>query len=143
MLPEKQSPLVAELRRQLNFLDEIYELTAALVVACNSEQQLALLLSQRQQLMSEATKSRLISQQLREVAPPVAESAVRQELLEAMGELLEKTAGLDRQLKQELELRRDRVKQELVQLQAGKAASKAYTTEAPQEEGFFLDWRKN
>jgi len=57
--------------------------------------------------------------------------------------LLEETGVLDQQIKKVLEEKRDKLKAELAGLRAGRAAGKAYSSKAPQEEGFFLDRRGN
>ncbi|GFP20580.1 hypothetical protein HKBW3S03_02083, partial [Candidatus Hakubella thermalkaliphila] len=63
-----------------------------------------------------------------------------------MGEirrLQEETGVLERKTKTILEEKRDRLKTELAVLQAGRAAGKAYTAQAPQQEGFFIDRHEN
>jgi hypothetical protein len=133
---------LAEMMRDLR------ELTANLHSVCSSEQpdslSLADLLHRRQQLMNEAAKIDM-ADSLQAVASlrGDGEDLANINQLGEIHRLLEETGVLDQQIRKVLEEKRDKLKAELAGLHAGRAAGKAYSAKAPQEEGFFLDRRGN
>ncbi|MBS3898510.1 MAG: flagellar protein FliT [Dethiobacter sp.] len=133
---------LAEMMRDLR------QLTVDLHSVCRSEQpdslSLADLLHRRQQLMTEAAKIDMAG--TLQAAASLRGDEEDLTNINQLGEirrLLEETGVLDQQIKKVLEEKRDKLKAELAGLRAGRAAGKAYSSKAPQEEGFFLDRRGN
>jgi len=143
MAVEGEKALIDELNKFADMMRDLRQLTANLLSVCSFEQpasqDLADLLCRRQQLIAAVTAIELtaVSQMEGE------EDQASEKKLAEIRRLLEETGDLERKAKTVLEGKRDRLKLELAGLRAGRVAGKAYTARAPQEEGFFLDSRKN
>lgn len=143
MAVEGEKALIDELNKFADMMRDLQQLTANLLSVCSFEQpasqDLADLLCRRQQLIAAVAAIEL-------TAVPRVEGEEDQAIekkLAVIRRLFEEVALQDRKAKTVLEAKRDRLKLELAGLRAGRAAGKAYTARAPQEEGFFLDSREN
>lgn len=146
MLKEKQTNLTGELLQQLHQFQAIYELTVSLATLCAGDMpdqaELDKLLQNRQDMINRAVNGQKIMYSLLEDAAHCATPGVIRDILFEIRSLLEKTAFLDEAARKDLEIKRDVMKQGLLQLQAGKKASLIYAGMS-QPEGFFVDTRKH
>lgn len=148
MFNERQESLIDKLNKLAEIICGLQQLTVNLLSVCSSEQpdsrDLADLLFRRQQLITAIAALELTVDNQAALSPLEGEEALTVSIkLGEIRRLQEETGVLERKAKTILEEKRDRLKAELVGLRAGRAAGKAYTAQAPQQEGFFLDRREN
>lgn len=139
--------LAGKLTRQLDLFREIYQATVSLAVICSSDpidqEELDLLLARRQEMIEATMESQRACNTLAQQAGIKVETTFMRDILFEIRSVLEKTAFLDQAARNDLQKKRDQLKNQLQQVQTGKKAGAAYRAVTYQEEGTFLDSKKN
>lgn len=143
----KITELKEELILQLELFQEIYKETELLATICSNEtpdqNELDRILLVRQKLINQTSDSQKKLQTFLAGAQACYDLPDIKNILLEIRSVLEKTALLDEGARKVLEQKQNVLKNQLFRIQNSKKAEKVYHAPVKQNEGYFIDSRKN